>query len=196
MNHENFRFAPPYENSPNSSVAGELRQGTRPAWHLLAEQDIGCSTPRILDKCFVNSVLMDLFISTICHAPIIFLLPRYLYRTLSQLIDVDWISTTGPGSGADRRLREIAYPCQADFTKHRAIFSPSPMLFQVIVDRVSAPRERGRQKPPPDPSNFAPQISQPARPGALLAPPFFAATIWSSSLSSFVPCFARCGISF
>ena len=72
-----------------------------------------------------------------------FLLPRYSYRTLSQLIDVDWISTTGSGSRADRRLREIPYSCQADFTKHRAIFSPSPMLFQVIVDRVSAPRGEG-----------------------------------------------------
>ena len=80
MNHENFRFAPPYENSPNSSVwrASCDKEKDRPNicyfvlnYSQVAEQDIGCSR-RILNKCFINTLLMDPFVSTICHAPIIF----------------------------------------------------------------------------------------------------------------------------
>ena len=70
----------------------------------------------------------------------------YSYPTLSQLIDVDWIPTTGLGGRVDVRLHEIAFTAKLEVNKPwaraRGIF-PSPMLFQVIVDRVSAPRGEG-----------------------------------------------------
>ena len=102
----------------------------------------------------------------------------YSHRTLSQLIDVDWIPTTGLGGRVDVRLHEIAFTAKLEVTK------PWPRARDIFPfsDVVSGHRRscfcstrRGRQKPPPDPSNFAPQISQhgPARRALLARSPLF-----------------------